>query len=105
VAVDTARAALSMSTATTRAALAVGVKIETRREHAPAVAVSVDTLRAALAVGVACSCHGCKNLNHIITIVKTDFRAFISIYTHGKSNSGPKKSIHTDLESTLKHIF
>jgi len=55
-------------------ALAEGLKIETRREHA--LAVAVDTVRAALAVSTAtaraCSVCGSKNLNHIISMVKTD---------------------------------
>jgi len=74
VAVDTVRAALTLSTATGRAALSVGVKIETRIEQA--LSVAVDTVRAALTVSTptarAGSIPGSKNLNHIISIVKTD---------------------------------
>jgi len=82
---DTVRATLAMSTATARAALTVGVKIEIWIENALAVAVH-SYCRVALAVSTAtaraCSIRGSKNLNHIIIIVKTDCCTFFSL-RHG----------------------
>jgi len=84
VAVDTVRAALTVSTATASAALSVGVKIKAWIE--PALAVVVDMVRATLTVSTgtarAGSIHGRKNLNHINIIVKTDFPSFFPL-RHG----------------------
>jgi len=73
VAVATLRTALSVATATLRAALSVGVNLLPRGEHA--LSVAVDTERAALAMGVKIK----KKLNHIYTIVKTDFSGFFML--------------------------
>jgi len=74
VAVDTVSAALTVSTAMARAVSSLGVKIETHIEQA--LSVAVDTVRVSLTVSTptarAGSICGSKNLNLIISIVKTD---------------------------------